>query len=272
VSTSEERSRQLREITEVREASGLSAQRLATALNLLEQTGAVLVDAEGRFTRGEGRRRGPVAHAVTLAERRRELVRSRIERVRAYAATTDCRRRLLLGHFGEQHPEVCGRCDNCDAGTSREVDTDAVEGGRRGRGAAPGVGRGRGDDHRGRPVTVLFAEHGYKTSPWTRCGSATCCDRLPAAPAGRSTGCASENSVIVVTGASSGIGRATAVELARAGRSWCSWPGARRPRRGGPASAGARGCWWHRPTSPTPPPVERVPSGPWPSSGGSTGG
>jgi ATP-dependent DNA helicase RecQ len=154
---------------EVREASGLSAQRLATALNLLEQTGAVLVDGEGRFTRGEPDAGGdPVEHAVALAERRRELVRSRIDRVRAYATTTDCRRRLLLGHFGEQHAEVCGRCDNCDAGTSREADTGAVGdgiGGEDGTAAVrhPQWGEGVVMTTEGDRVTVLFAEHGYKT-------------------------------------------------------------------------------------------------------------
>ncbi len=149
---------------EVRGASGLSAQRLATALNLLEQTGAVLVDGAGRFLRGEVEG-DPVEHAVTLAERRRELVRSRIDRVRAYADTTDCRRRLLLGHFGEQHPEVCGHCDNCDAGTSREVDvdTDVVGEGDGGAVRHPQWGEGVVMTTEGDRVTVLFAEHGYKT-------------------------------------------------------------------------------------------------------------
>jgi ATP-dependent DNA helicase RecQ len=147
---------------QVREASGLSGARLATALNLLEQTGAVLVHGDGRFTRGDADG-DPVAQAVALAERRRELVRSRIDRVRAYATTTDCRRRLLLGHFGEQHPEVCGRCDNCDAGTSREVDTDAVEEGAAGAVRHPHWGEGVVMTTEEDRVTVLFAEHGYKT-------------------------------------------------------------------------------------------------------------
>ena len=83
--------------------------------------------------------------------------------MRAYAATTDCRRRLLLDHFGEQHPEVCGRCDNCDAGTSREVDTDAVEEGDGGAVRHPEWGEGVVVTTGGDRVTVLFAEHGYQT-------------------------------------------------------------------------------------------------------------
>ena len=40
-----------------------------------------------------------VGKATELGVRRRELVTSRLERMRLYAETTDCMRRLLLGYF-----------------------------------------------------------------------------------------------------------------------------------------------------------------------------
>ena len=92
------------------------------------------------------------------------MIVSRVERMRLYAETTDCRRRLLLGYFGEQHPQRCGRCDNCDDGTADDVeapagaiDTDA------GRAVVhPKFGDGvvmAEDDDR---VTVFFHEYGYR--------------------------------------------------------------------------------------------------------------
>ena len=42
--------------------------------------------------------------------------------MRGYAETTDCRRRLLLGYFGEQVVDPCGHCDSCEAGTARAAD------------------------------------------------------------------------------------------------------------------------------------------------------
>jgi ATP-dependent DNA helicase RecQ len=40
-----------------------------------------------------------------------------VELIKDYAETRDCRRRYLINYFGEQIPEPCGYCDNCDAGT-----------------------------------------------------------------------------------------------------------------------------------------------------------
>jgi ATP-dependent DNA helicase RecQ len=80
--------------------------------------------------------------------------------MRLYAETTDCRRRMLLGYFGEQHPRPCGRCDNCDAGTATDVD---VAGDAAGRPVVhpvfgEGVVMAETDDR----ITVFFREHGYR--------------------------------------------------------------------------------------------------------------
>jgi ATP-dependent DNA helicase RecQ len=154
---------------EIGAASGLSPARRTAALNLLEHAGAALADADGRFVRTGLDAAAAVERAVTIAEQRREVVLSRIEMMRGYAETTDCRRRLLLGYFGEQVADPCGRCDNCDAGRSTRPDpagsaeADAAGLGSEERVQHPQFGEGMVMSTEDDRVTVLFAEHGYKT-------------------------------------------------------------------------------------------------------------
>jgi ATP-dependent DNA helicase RecQ len=154
---------------EVRTASGLGATRSTAAVNLLEQAAALVTAPDGRLHRTDVPGADAVAKAVEIAEQRREAVRSRIEMMRGYAETTDCRRRLLLGYFGEQWADPCGYCDSCEAGTSRaaepESDAAAAEEGldSRTRVRHPEWGEGVVMSTEPDRVTVLFAEHGYKT-------------------------------------------------------------------------------------------------------------
>jgi ATP-dependent DNA helicase RecQ len=155
--------------TELRRRSGLGAARATAALNLLEQAGAVLTGSAGRLHRSDMRAGTAVERAAEIAEQRRGTVRSRIDMMRGYAETTDCRRRLLLGYFGEQLVDPCGHCDTCEAGTARVADP-----------VADAAAADEGLDIRARVrheewgdgvvmstapdrLTVLFAEHGYKT-------------------------------------------------------------------------------------------------------------
>jgi len=86
-------------------------------VNLLEEAGFVTTTVDGRleYLDPDTSPGDAVAAAVEVAEIRQRLVRSRIEMMRGYADTTDCRRRFLLGYFGEQLGEACGNCDSCDA-------------------------------------------------------------------------------------------------------------------------------------------------------------
>ena len=133
----------------------------------------------GRGGRGRTRRGGCTAASSPpgtrssargeIAERQRQVVRSRIEMMRGYAETTDCRRRLLLGYFGEQLADPCGHCDNCDAGTARAPgpadDGAAAQDGLDSRATVRHPEWGEGVVMSTEPdrVTVLFAEYGYKT-------------------------------------------------------------------------------------------------------------
>jgi ATP-dependent DNA helicase RecQ len=46
-------------------------------------------------------------------ETRQRVERERLEALLAFCERTACRRRVLLGYFGESHPGDCGNCDNC---------------------------------------------------------------------------------------------------------------------------------------------------------------
>ncbi|GIH25097.1 ATP-dependent DNA helicase RecQ [Acrocarpospora phusangensis] len=100
---------------ELRALLGVGASRLAALVNLLERAGAVTLTPSGDLRRVPG---GPpperaCAEAVRLDEVRHRVDDSRIDMMRGYAETTGCRRRFLLGYFGEPYPGACGRCDTC---------------------------------------------------------------------------------------------------------------------------------------------------------------
>jgi ATP-dependent DNA helicase RecQ len=100
---------------------------------------------------------------VEQAKQHRAVERSRIDMMRRYAELTDCRRRFLLEYFGQQYPDPCGNCDNCDAGRSTPFSASAggaFAAGTRLRHKAWGPGTVLEND--GVRVTVLFDTVGYK--------------------------------------------------------------------------------------------------------------
>jgi ATP-dependent DNA helicase RecQ len=154
-------------VKDLREETGRGATPLARDLNLLEQVEAVVLDDDGNAHPAENA--PPPAEAAAaaheLAEHHEKVDQSRVEMMRGYAETTECRRQFLLGYFGEQLDEPCGNCDNCDEGATQgppvaSEDTPfpagtPVEHSEWG----PGVVMRAEDDR----LTVLFDEVGYKT-------------------------------------------------------------------------------------------------------------
>ncbi|MEQ0564833.1 ATP-dependent DNA helicase RecQ [Amycolatopsis sp. NEAU-NG30] len=143
----------------------VSAAQRTRAVNLLEETGAVGVTADGRleYRDAEVDPGQAVDQGVEAAEAHQRLIRSRIEMMRGYAETTGCRRRFLLGYFGEHLGQPCGNCDTCLAGTAEaqpEQDGEFPAGSVVGH---PEWGRGIVMSADADTVTVVFDDHGYKT-------------------------------------------------------------------------------------------------------------
>ena len=161
--------------TDLRAELDLSDTKLASALSRLEDAGAVRVAMDGEVAPVSD---APSAELVTAAaeaeEMRRSFDRSRVDMMRAYAETDDCRRAFILSYFGEPFEPPCGFCDNCEAG---RVERPAV------RCAVPGrrprrprlVGRGRRPALRrrldGRPVRRGGLQD---ARAWKSCASARC--------------------------------------------------------------------------------------------------
>jgi ATP-dependent DNA helicase RecQ len=151
----------------LQERTDLSQSKLATAVSRLEDAGAVEVLPTGHVA---ARPDAPplddaVREALDEEDDRRELERSRLEMIRAFAETDGCRREFVLSYFGEPFDGVpCGRCDNCRAGKVKPPDAsdDPFPLGARVAHAewGEGVVQRYEDD---RAVVVLFDDVGYKT-------------------------------------------------------------------------------------------------------------
>ena len=102
------------DVKDLREETGRAATPLARDLNLLEQVSAVVLDDDGTAHPAAGAPSPGEAAAAAreLAEHHERVDQSRVEMMRGYAETTDCRRQFLLGYFGEQLDEPCGNCDS----------------------------------------------------------------------------------------------------------------------------------------------------------------
>jgi ATP-dependent DNA helicase RecQ len=152
------------EPAELQAATELSPTKLASALSRLEDAGALVVGTDGEVVVADDA--PPAAETVRAAaeaeEKRRSVDRSRVDMMRAYAETDDCRRAFILSYFGEPFEPPCGRCDNCEAGRTSAPPADVpfevgarVSHGHWGEGV---IQRYDGDS-----VVVLFDDAGYKT-------------------------------------------------------------------------------------------------------------
>lgn len=83
------------DVNMLRDVTGLSKAKITRLLARVAKGSSVetVIDDEER------------SHAAEL---------ERIEKMRAYADLTTCRREYILRYFGEEAPQECGSCDNCE--------------------------------------------------------------------------------------------------------------------------------------------------------------
>ena len=99
-------------------SSGLSRTKTASVVARLEERAVVVRDATGRvsLSGSAGVAEDAIQAAVDAQAKLREAYRARVEPMHAYARTRDCRRALLLAHFGDTSAAECAGCDNCGRG------------------------------------------------------------------------------------------------------------------------------------------------------------
>ncbi|UNX55424.1 RecQ family ATP-dependent DNA helicase [Georgenia sp. TF02-10] len=169
------------------EASGISARRVSGLVNLLVEAGAARREGRGVVAVGTDRPAAVVKRAEEATESRERIARSRIEMLRGYAETTECRRAFLLGYFGEEQVGPCGNCDVClargEAPDGAEPDGRAA--------AAPGelADPAEAEAEAAEPaeVPVLGEGPAVPTQP-VRSASPASADSPPVAPAGGGPG------------------------------------------------------------------------------------
>ena len=106
-------------IKELKEEADLAPGKVAAAVNRLAEVGAVDVKPGGEVVvEGKIDVAAAAEEAVKEQEAYREYRRGRVELMKDYAETKDCRRRYILNYFGEQTNGACGHCDNCDTGVA----------------------------------------------------------------------------------------------------------------------------------------------------------
>ena len=119
------------EIAELAESTGVSARSATQQLNLLIEAGAV-EEAGGSFALTPEARDRKVFELVSLAqeaqEQRDRIEHSRIDMMRLFAETNECRRRFILGYFGAQSDHNCGLCDTCESGAADEYSAALARG------------------------------------------------------------------------------------------------------------------------------------------------
>ena len=139
--------------------------KLTNAVNLLEQADAITAGRNGFSAIGTDTA-AAVQRAVEVATIAERVDCTRVEMMRGYAETRDCRRQFLLGYFGEVLAQPCGNCDRCTA--------NAVEGREPEEAQEPALPVDTPVEHRewgpgvvisGEPdrITVLFDDYGYRT-------------------------------------------------------------------------------------------------------------
>ncbi|WP_045313523.1 RecQ family ATP-dependent DNA helicase [Lentzea aerocolonigenes] len=150
-------------ITDLARRLDRSRRKVTGVVNLLESAEVVRTCHDRvRYEENAPPPAKAVAAVAEEAGRQERRDRSRVEVMRRYAETRDCRRRFLLGYFGQELGRPCGHCDTCDEGvpddspqTSEYPPNSVVR--------HEQWGRGTVVHHETDRLMVLFDDVGYKT-------------------------------------------------------------------------------------------------------------
>jgi ATP-dependent DNA helicase RecQ len=152
--------------TALADEAGLRHTKLTGLVDLLERSGVVEVRGDGSVEAAADAPKPAAATqaALAVADSHKRVDESRVEMMRGYAETQDCRRQYLLSYFGEFLDEPCGNCDTCSAGTAEEQpDADDSPFALQSRVVHASWGAGLVMRYEGDRIVVLFDEVGYKT-------------------------------------------------------------------------------------------------------------
>jgi ATP-dependent DNA helicase RecQ len=112
------------DVKDVAENTDLTPGKVKQAISRLEEVGAVKVLPGGEVLPATKKLDVEAAAEEAVQEHRnyRQFRLGRVELMKDYAETTDCRRRYILNYFGEPCDEPCGHCDNCESGAAERVE------------------------------------------------------------------------------------------------------------------------------------------------------
>jgi ATP-dependent DNA helicase RecQ len=152
-------------MAEMTRASGLGRGDFARLVELLEREG--LMQRGGRRLRLVVDDFDPDAIPLEREAGRRAFERSRLDMMRAYAETRDCRWRFVLNYFGEEPSwECCKHCDNeaaLEPCATTSVSRSDAPFAAQDRVQHPTLGTGVVHTVKADSLTVLFDQAGYKT-------------------------------------------------------------------------------------------------------------
>ena len=105
---------------DVSRETGISPRKLVNILHKFEETGAARKLGSGQIRVDSEQSAAEIAEAARRQQETLKEVRiRRLEQMREYAETRDCRREYLLRYLGDDSAGPCGNCDRCAAAALR---------------------------------------------------------------------------------------------------------------------------------------------------------